>query len=314
MSECGSRHFDKGMATPPEPTRPTEGSRHTPGARTPRADVLRTVPPPPVLQSSPKPVPAVELDISRQIKDMHTDLKNHIINESNSIRGELRAVHLESKAQLEDHEKRIEALEKGDTVMSDVGMAQRVWGMQVEIMKQDRKLNNHELTLSNVKVTQIQLKTTMGALKKGNKDFTLPIKETRIVSEGRPDLCVLQFDTKVSASKFKDAWAKKKPTNPDSSLIYVRYAKSKKHREWSKPLEHAATAVRKFLYEQKAEFGEIAVFVNWEDAQVKVYKKLDKKDNKAAIKPSESETAATMCKQTYSISFEPKFAGAQAFL
>ena len=299
----------------PEPTRShdTEGSRHTPGARTPRAEVMRSVPPPPILQSSPAPVTAVAPVTTAEIRDMHNDLKNLIISESGSIRSELRTIHQESQAKLEDHEARLKELEQRDTSMGDGEMAQRVWDIQVEIMKQDRKLNNGELTLTNVKGSQIQLKTTMGALKKERKDITLPIKETRIVNEGKSDMYILQFDSKASAAKFKDAWVNKKPKNSDSTCIYVRYAKSKSHREWSKPLDKAANAVRKFIFEHKAEFGDASVFVEWQNARVKVYKK-EKTPNKAKNKPSESELAASMCKQTYNITFEPKFSAAEGFL
>jgi len=247
---------------------------------------------------------------------MHTDLKGLIISESNDIRGEIRGVRQETSEQLENHEERLTALEQSQRMgEGDGGQSQRMWDIQCELMRQDQRINTGELTLSNVKVTLIQLKTTIGNLKKEFKDISLPSKETRIVNEGHPDMCILQFENKASAAKFKDAWAKKKITNPDSSWIYVRYSKSKQHRAWSMPLEKAATAVRKFLYEQKAEFGEASAFVDWPTAQVKVYTKLDKKnDGRAKYKPNETETAATMCKDTYSINLEPKFMGARAFL
>ena len=178
-------------------------------------------------------------------------------------------------------------------------------------MKQDQRINSGELTLSNVKLAPPGLKALFSIIKKENKDTSLPARETRIAGVGRPDMYLLHFDSKIGASKFKDAWIKKQPKNPDSSSIYVRYSKSKKHREWSKPLEKAATAVRKFLFEQKAEFGEVSVFVDWSDAQVKVYQKTDKKTK---TKTAESVTAATMNKDTYSIILTSKFAGAQAFL
>lgn len=277
---------------------------------------MRSVPPPPTLNSgSPKPVPAVTLDM--QIQNMHTELKGLIISESSTIRGELRAVCQDTREKLDNHEGRLVALEQSQGMEEgDGGQSQRMWEIQCELMRQDQRINSGELALSNVKVTQIQLKTTMGAMKKENKDLNLPTKETRIVNEGRTDMCILQFDNKASAAKFKDAWIKKKPTNPDSSLIYVRYAKSQKHRAWSSPLDKAATAIRKFLHEQKAEFGETSVSVDWLNATVKVGPKSDKKDKKTKQKhqTNDCETAATMCVQTYSISLEPKFAGAQAFL
>jgi len=197
--------------------------------------------------------------------------------------------------------------------MSGAGNCDRMWDIQVELMRQDQKSKQTELTLTNVKGTPVQLKASFSSLKKGVKDLPLPQKETRITSPDRPDMYILNFDSKVSSSKFGDAWHQAKPKNPDGTSMYLHKAQSKQPREWSKPLYKAVSAVKKFVHENKAELGDMGVFIVWSSAQVRAFKKKAGKQDKKGER-GESELAASMNKGDYSISFEARFAGARAFL